>query len=293
MGLKRTRGSTANPQTAQDYPVALDAADVAAHLVAGTVLAAECCYGAELYDPAVAGGALGMCNTYLQSGAFGYLGSSTIAYGPGDRNAWADLLCQYFWKHVLGGASLGRSVLQARQDYVQARAVLGPLDLKTLAQFSLMGDPSLTPVQAPADQVISKGRSADVGAARALRRGRLRQVGVALGQTVPAAAVPGEPPAKALRDKLAAALPALGEGPLASPLFRTFEVDIRAGAGYIGERGRRARRPRAAHGVAAEQVVAVYLAMAKRLSPIKTPQLSVVVGIEKDGQLIIHTGFSR
>lgn len=282
---------------AQDYPIALDAADVDGKLAEGTVLAAECCFGAELYDPSIVGGALGMCNTYLKNQAYGYFGSSTIAYGPGSQNAWADLLCQYFWKHVLAGASLGRSVLQARQDYVQGHAVLSPLDLKTLAQFSLMADPALTPVQIAADHVVSKGQIADPGAGRSLRRSRLRQVGLALGETVPAAAVAKGAPAKGLREKLRAALPELAGAAPSAPYFQSFEIDIPKGQGYTGGRAGRPRRSRTAAGAAprmpADQVVAVHLAMARRPSPLKTPQLSVVVGIEQDGQLILRTGFSR
>ena len=41
-----------------------------------TVLAAECCYGAELYDPALGLGQMGMCNTYLARKAYAYFGST-------------------------------------------------------------------------------------------------------------------------------------------------------------------------------------------------------------------------
>ena len=46
-------------------------------------MAAECCYGAELYEPAKAQGQAGIANTYLGEGAIGFLGSTTIAYGRG------------------------------------------------------------------------------------------------------------------------------------------------------------------------------------------------------------------
>ena len=59
-----------------------------------------------------------MCNTYLANKAYGYFGSSTIAYGPSTTNDQADLMCQSFLKQVLAGASLGRAALQARLDYI-------------------------------------------------------------------------------------------------------------------------------------------------------------------------------
>jgi hypothetical protein len=132
------------------YPVAHDAAWMASRVVAGTVLAAECCYGAELYDPKVstAMGQMGMCNTYLGADAYAYFASTNIAYGPSATNDQADLMCQYFLLDILGGASAGRACLQARLTYVNNKGgVLTPVDLKTLAQYNLMADPSLTPVK--------------------------------------------------------------------------------------------------------------------------------------------------
>src|SRR5438067_1779071 len=82
----------------------------------GPVVAAECCYGAQLYDPTLTGAkSPGLCNVYLGNGAYGFFGSSTIAYGPDSSNDWADHICQYFWREILLGSSLGSAVLRARQ----------------------------------------------------------------------------------------------------------------------------------------------------------------------------------
>src|SRR5262249_54640309 len=143
----------ANPrfygEPGKPLPTAHDAALIGGKVTDGTIVSAECCYGADLYDPA--GGQMGLCNTYLAQGAFGFFGSSTIAYGPPTGNGAADLICQYFLNHIRDGASLGRACLQARLDFVQQAGgtggALSPIDLKTLAQFSLLGDPSLTPVK--------------------------------------------------------------------------------------------------------------------------------------------------
>ena len=134
---------------------ALTATQLDDHLVEGTVVAAECCYGAQLYDPTPAGNHLGICNTYMRNAAYGYLGSSTITYfatpSPDDPTAppppdCADLICRYFFEKIMAGASLGQALLQARTQYIASKSPLSDKDLKTLAQFNLMGDPSLQPV---------------------------------------------------------------------------------------------------------------------------------------------------
>jgi hypothetical protein len=133
-------------QEGDDFPVAHQAARLAQMISDGTVVAAECCYGAELYDPAI-GLPMGICHAYLREGAYGFLGSSTIAYGCSDPpTGAADLLCQYFLELVLQGVSIGGAVLGARQRFVKKNSPLDPFDLKTVAQFDLFGDPSLRAV---------------------------------------------------------------------------------------------------------------------------------------------------
>ena len=154
----------------------------------GTVVAAECCYGAELYDPNDAG-QMGICNTYLKRKAYGFLGSSTIAYGPADSNSDADLICQYFLKHVLEGSSTGRATLEARLDFIQESGLLDPVNLKTLCQFNLMGDPSIVPVTIPKSEKAPKAMRGVKGMdfEQTQRRVNLKAVGEALGRTVPVA----------------------------------------------------------------------------------------------------------
>jgi hypothetical protein len=144
-------GSPGDPffygQKGTHYPQAHAASYLQNRIAKGTVVAAECCYGAELYDPAIASGQPGICNSYLGSGANAFFGSSNIAYGPSDGNASADLICRFFFQQVLEGASLGRAVLAASQRFSQSAPILDPIDLKTLAQFMLLGDPSIHPVE--------------------------------------------------------------------------------------------------------------------------------------------------
>src|SRR5436190_16165654 len=106
-------------QRGEGYPPSLQAAGLSGNLSEGVIAAMECCYGAELYDPSKVANQPGIANTYLGNKAYGYLGSTTTSFGPARSNGWADLLCRYFVEGVLGGASLGRALLEARQKYVQ------------------------------------------------------------------------------------------------------------------------------------------------------------------------------
>lgn len=155
-------GAKAEPffygQKGSNYPVAQGSKALVSNITKGTIVAAECCYGAELYDAAEAESKQdGIALTYLENGAIAYLGSSTIAYGPADSNALADLITQYFIKGIIkGNASAGRSFLEARQRFLtDSGPQLDPYELKTLAQFYLLGDPSVVPVKAAVDNSVS------------------------------------------------------------------------------------------------------------------------------------------
>ncbi len=174
-------------QRGQSYPIAHTAKKLVKKIMNGTVIAVECCYGAQLYDPADADMEPGICSTYLRDGAYGFFGSSTIAYGPSEGNGQADLICQYFIDEVLDGASLGEATLRARHRFAQAYTHLDPTDLKTMVQFHLLGDPSIHAV-APVPHSFSrakifkqafKGRQ-NVKGTRKLRRERAARTGTNL-----------------------------------------------------------------------------------------------------------------
>jgi hypothetical protein len=130
-----------------DYPDALRASFVDGKISEGTLAAIECCYGGQLYNPKLADGQAGICNTYLGNKAYGYFASTTIAYGPSSGNGQADLICQYFLRNVLNGASIGRAALEARQRFARTTSMANPMNMKTLAQFNLYGDPSCSPIK--------------------------------------------------------------------------------------------------------------------------------------------------
>ncbi len=141
-----------------DNPICVKAKQLAGRTKEGTIVAAECCYGGEIYKPD-SHGVHGICTTYLANQAYAFFGSSTIAYGPAEGNALADLLTQFFFKSVLAGASTGRATLQARQEYVMKHSMLDPMDLKTIAQFNLLGDPSIHPVHSETNEEVPHAAS--------------------------------------------------------------------------------------------------------------------------------------
>lgn len=174
-------------QQGSSYPIAHDAAHLASHQISeGTVVAAECCYGGELYDPSLTNGVAGICSTYMAKKAYAFFGSTTIAYGPATGNGSADLICQYFLNHVLAGASIGRAALMARQEFVRNAGLMDPVDQKTLGQFVLLGDPSVQPVQTTTPHTLV-GKSATDQPMRAMRRRQLSVDGQQLAKSVPVA----------------------------------------------------------------------------------------------------------
>ncbi|MFN7023268.1 MAG: C25 family cysteine peptidase [Pseudorhizobium sp.] len=184
-------------EKAGSFPVAMETPAFAAPSVgAGAVVAAECCYGAQLYNYRLSQIHPPLCLTYLWKGASAVMGSTNIAYGPAAGNGQADIITQYFLQEILKGASTGRAMLQARQSFVQNQTMSGHLNLKTLAQFLLLGDPSLHPVIAPTADVLAAGAdtsgpapnfmpkdAADLESGRKIRRIVLASEGKAVAST--------------------------------------------------------------------------------------------------------------
>jgi hypothetical protein len=186
-------GALASPefygQRGDSFPKSLTTQATNGKIVEGTVAAVECCYGSELYDSVTLAIDRPISQSYLQHGGYGYFGSTTIAYGPEDGNGAADLICQYFLLNVLDGASIGRAALLAQQEFVERTAQMDPIDLKTLAQFCLLGDPSVQPIDVPsATDVPAAIATADAERFfRAERRDKLKLAGTFLAETKPTA----------------------------------------------------------------------------------------------------------
>jgi len=240
------------PAKRETFPTAHSAKLLKSKISDGTVIAAECCYGAQLYDPTDSEGQAGICSTYLYDGAYGFFGSTTVAYGPSEGNGQADLICQYFVESVLGGASIGRAALEARQRFAAAYTHLDPSDLKTMAQFYLLGDPSVHPVSAVAHALARtkvfgkafKGAKSSPGT-RALRRERLVRTGANLQQTLGAVEAARRKEPAVVKQVLAAAA---RESGLREVTRESFSVEFPRGAA-AGElkRFERARSRRSVH----------------------------------------------
>jgi hypothetical protein len=275
-------------QSGNSFPSAHSAAWVNGKLSTGTVTAAECCYGAEMYDPADAGGQMGICNTYLASGAYGFLGSSTIAYGPAEGNGAADLLCQYFLREVLMGASLGRAALTARQEFARQGPVLDPIDQKTLAQFSLLGDPSIHPVMPlTPDVAMAHGAVAkrlpsldlDLVAGRGDRRRSLEVWGEAIRLTVSVAV---RTPKPALAPPIGKALRALAKQTNVSP-SEIISFGVRAPKG-----------PMAAKALGPSRAVGFHMMFSPTRKAARGPEQGrVVVAKEEGGKIVSYRVLHR
>ncbi|APO93559.1 hypothetical protein OR60_11370 [Xanthomonas vesicatoria] len=120
----------------------------------GTVVVAECCYGAELFEPSLPHEPLGMALSYLAQGATTFLGSSTVSYGGlgAVDLACADEMCLFFLEGILKGDSCGAALVYARRRLLEGQVVLDNYQIKTLAQFMLLGDPARHPVKLASKQ---------------------------------------------------------------------------------------------------------------------------------------------
>jgi hypothetical protein len=288
-------------QKGKTYPVAHDAGLVMGKIAEGTVAAVECCYGGELYDSnLLTSKQQGMCNTYLAEKTYGYFGSSTIAYGPSEGNESADLLCQYFLRRVLAGASLGRAALEARQEFAQAGPDIDPVDIKTLAQFSLFGDPSIHPVAIPTpDTVMTSGLAKGFHAVpaiaglvpanvspieRAERRRQLLTKGLFVSATQPVARRTSRSPGPGA---LAATLQRLAaEANIKNPKMISFRVEV----GGTPARDARTKKVFAAAAAANLPEGGVYhvAISSQSASGIPVKQVKAVIAKEFDGKLVSY-----
>lgn len=272
------RSSKYYGQQGMEYPVGLDAALVEGNVEEGTVAAAEACYGAELFE---ANGQLAMPFAYLGSGAYGFFGSTTIAWGPVASNDWADVLCRLFQASILQGASIGRAGLEARQEYIAQSAPLDPIDLKTLAQFLVLGDPSVQPVITPAQAVAPPAEGAAPHGLPARRR-FLRSRGEGL-REVTAWAQPVETPGE---ERILGALREVAGVPSGEPKVSSFALrDAPQAHGMLAFAGEGPDEPATMHLLV--QDVELEKAPMDR-------QLVAVVAVEEGGQLIsVKTAATR
>lgn len=262
-------------QKGHEYPEAVQAAQIEGKLSPGTIAAAECCYGGQLYDPSGVSVQAGICNTYLTGGAGTFCGSTNIAYGPADGQGAADLITQYFIINVLGGSSAGRGMLEARQKFIQECSPLDPVDQKTIAQFILLGDPSGHPVFT-LEPLVSKVLSyVPKNLLNAFQRRERRQKLVAVGKSLPstvglAKAAPKMSPSASVFSAIETILKDIG---LIDALWESFEVT--GGAVF--------KKAMTAMG-SPQMIHMVYGKQETKKSPV--PAASILLVKEQDGQII-------
>lgn len=114
--------------------------------VAGTIIISEACYGAELAGRTVDNS---IPLRALANGALAFVGATVNAYGSaGPPLLGADLLFERLTHHLATGMPVGMALHYARLEFAQTmydrQGFLDDVDMKTLIEFVLLGDPWAT-----------------------------------------------------------------------------------------------------------------------------------------------------
>ena len=119
----------------------------------GYMLLTEACYGARpLANASIVVNA-------LKNNCVAFVGSSRIAYGYGDGNlCCADVVAYNFTKGVAEGKTAGRAFLSALNAL--ATPWIDEEEIKTMAEFALYGDPSITLIAGSGQKAAQKAAPA-------------------------------------------------------------------------------------------------------------------------------------
>lgn len=124
-------------QRLQEYPEAIEPSSFN-NICNPYFLAVEACYGAAYEGRAASDSVL---LTSLTGKCISFLGSSRIAFGkPYPAGSCADVICGEYLKNLKSNLSAGDSLSNAQAELLQDEC--SPNEIKTLAEFSLYGDPS-------------------------------------------------------------------------------------------------------------------------------------------------------
>ena len=131
------------PGPATQLPIALRPEQLADRRPAGALLISEACYGAELTDRTQE---TSIMLKALAEGALACVGATVSSYGSLTMPLiGADLLCQKLLAHLASGIPVGAALHQARLEFAQTmyrrQGYLDDVDVKTLTEFVLLGDP--------------------------------------------------------------------------------------------------------------------------------------------------------
>ena len=107
------------------------------------VLAVEACYGARYTGGLTAQNSI-LLNAMTHK-CISFLGSSRIAYGrPSPPGSCADDIVGEFLRQVSNGESVGDAFIAGMKKIVSSDKTLDDAEVKTIAEFNLYGDPSIS-----------------------------------------------------------------------------------------------------------------------------------------------------
>ncbi|MEY3989425.1 MAG: hypothetical protein RI985_506 [Chloroflexota bacterium] len=124
-------------------PIAITPDHMSVSTVGGTILLSEACYGAELLGRTTENS---IPLRALSNGALAFVGSTVNAYGSAQTPLLgADLLFERLTHHMAHGLPVGLALHFARLEFAQTmydrQGFLDDVDMKTLIEFILLGDP--------------------------------------------------------------------------------------------------------------------------------------------------------
>ena len=127
-------------------PIALSPDHIQRSAVAGTIIISEACYGAELAGRNIRNS---IPLRALSLGALAFIGATVNAYGSSAAPLLgADLLFERLTHHLATGMPVGMALHYARLEFAQImyerQGFLDDVDMKTLIEFILLGDPWAT-----------------------------------------------------------------------------------------------------------------------------------------------------
>ena len=126
-------------QKGNSFPIAFSPSSLS-HLPWAYAVGVEACYGARYSGYAKDESSL---LTAITGGCLSFLGSSRIAYGSAEGSGTcADIIVGEFLRRLSTGSSAGNAFAEASAALL--RKAPGELEMKTLMEFSLYGDPSLS-----------------------------------------------------------------------------------------------------------------------------------------------------
>ena len=128
---------------ASALPIAISPNQLTRNVVAGAIIISEACYGAELAGRTIHNS---VPLKALSEGALAFVGSTVNAYGSAAAPLLgADLLFERMTRYLADGMPIGMALHFARLEFAQVmydrQGFLDDVDMKTLIEFILLGDP--------------------------------------------------------------------------------------------------------------------------------------------------------